>query len=385
MSLMRISLKRLKIKHFLAIAIASIGLLSFGLSRNSSSLAHSQNSQQQRESLFLADAHNLEKAVIVDFVDLVIIPTYDRLVGQAEVLKTTIDRFVANPTPQTLKSAQVAWLAARTPWEQSEAFAFGPAESLGYDGDLDDWPVNETDVSAILKSSDRLTSEYVTNLQTTEKGFHTIELLLFGSNNNKTVSDFSRRERELLKLLAEAFAATSRDLVTSWVDGIGSNPPYREVLITAGDRNNPAYLTQKAALEEIVQGTIGCLDEVANEKIGVPLTDKTTDDLESRFSHSSLSDFKNNLQSVENAYLGGLPDTRRGMSLSDFIAKADVGLDRQIKQELNAALKALEAIPDPIEPKIADAAALAKLKTAQEAILKLFSTMEEKVLPLVRS
>ncbi|MBP0021448.1 MAG: peptidase M75 [Cyanobacteria bacterium SBLK] len=382
---MRISLKRLKIKHLLAIAIATFALVFLGFSRNNDSLAYSRDSQQQRETLLLAHAHGLEKAIIVDFVDMVIVPTYDRLVGQAAVMKTAIDRFVTNPTPQTLKSAQVAWLAARTPWEQSEAFAFGPAESLGYDGDLDDWPVNETDVAAILKSRDRFTLEYISNLQTTEKGFHTIEFLLFGTDNNKTVADFSRRERDLLKLLAEAFEATSRDLIASWVDGIDSNPPYREVLITAGDRNNPAYLTQKAALEEIVQGMIGCVDEVANEKIGVPLTDKTTDDLESRFSHSSLSDFKNNLQSVENAYLGGLPDTRRGMSLSDFIARTDARLDRQIKQELNAALEALEAIPDPIEPAIADAAALARLTTAQEAILQLFSTMEEKVLPLVRS
>ena len=300
-------------------------------------------------------------------------------------MKGAIERFVANPTSQNLKAARVAWLAARTPWEQSEAFAFGPAESLGYDGDLDDWPVNETDVTAILKSSDRLTPEYVVNLQTTEKGFHTIEFLLFGLNNDKTVSDFSRREFELLKVLSSAFEATARDLVTSWVDGIDGRPAYREVFVTAGAGDNPAYLTQKAALEEIVQGMMGCLDEVANEKIGVPLTDKSTDDLESRFSHSSLSDFKNNLQSVANAYLGGLPDTRRGHSIRDFIARADANLDRQIQAEMNAAIAAVAAIPDPIEPRITDADALEKLATAREVLLQLFSTMEEKVLPLVRS
>jgi putative iron-regulated protein len=398
MSLTKIFLRRLKlarIKPYLVGAIALSSFFSIGFSRASHSPINSSDSQQERNNaatimpsdrIILADAHNLEQAIITDFVDLTIIPTYDRLLGQAMVLKTSVDRFVANPTSENLKAARVAWLAARTPWEQSEAFAFGPASSLGYDGDLDDWPVNETDVTAILKSSDRLTLEYVADLQTTQKGFHTIELLLFGEDNNKTASDFSPRKIQLLKLLTEAFAVTSQDLVTSWVDGIAGNPPYREVFITAGERNNPAYLTRKAALEEIVQGMMGCLDEVANEKIGVPLTDKTTDDLESRFSHSSLSDFKNNLQSVANAYWGGLPDRHsRGVSISDFVARADANLDRQIKQEMNAAIAAVAAIPDPIEPQIADTDALEKLATAKEAILQLFSTMEENVLPLVQS
>ncbi|MEA5471084.1 imelysin family protein [Spirulina sp. 06S082] len=395
MSLTKIFLQHLKspkIKSFVVGTAILTGLFLVSLSRDSYSFI-SLNSQQQsntatitqRDRIVLADAHNLEQAVLTDFVDLVIIPTYDRLLGQAIVLKTAVDRFVAKPTPEHLKAARVAWLGTRTPWEQSEAFAFGPASSLGYDGDLDDWPVNETDVTAILKSGDRLTPEYVTNLQTTAKGFHTIELLLFGTNNDKTASDFSRRELELLKLLAKAFETTSQDLIESWVDGVSGNPPYRQVLIAAGERNNPAYLTKSAALEEIVQGMMGCLDEVANEKIGVPLTDKSTDDLESRFSHSSLNDFKNNLQSVENAYWGGLPDTRsRGTSISDFVAQADVNLDRQIKQEMQEAIAAIAAIPDPIELKISDAEALETLATAKEAILKLFSTMEEKVLPLVQ-
>ncbi|MDJ0690252.1 MAG: imelysin family protein [Xenococcaceae cyanobacterium MO_188.B32] len=145
-------------------------------------------------------------------------------------------------------------------------FAFGPAASLGYDGDLDDWPVNETDLEAIINSNDSLTKEYVEGLQTTQKGFHTIELLLFGENNNKTAADFEPRKLDLLKVLTSTFQQSATDLAKSWTEGVEGNPPYREVLATAGDSDNPAYPTVDAAVEEIVQGILGCLDEVANEK-----------------------------------------------------------------------------------------------------------------------
>ena len=331
-------------------------------------------------------AKQLKTTVINDFADNVVIPTYQQLVLRAETLSKAVDAFVSSPNNETLVVAQLAWKATRTPWEQSEAFAFGPAESLGYDGDLDDWPVNQTDVSAILKSKIALSPKVVENLQTTQKGFHTIEYLLFGLDNDKDVPDFTPRELELVKLLSDAFNQTAKDLTTSWVSGVKGNPPYRQVFVTAGNSQNPAYQTQQAAIEEIVQGIIGCLDEVGNEKIGEPLSTKETLGFESRFSHSSLDDFKNNILSAENAYLGRVAFAgTRGSSLSDLVAKANPGLDKRVKQELETAIAALDAVPDPVEPTLTDAEAIAMLTKAQASVLTAFTTFEEDVLPLVQS
>jgi uncharacterized iron-regulated protein len=128
------------------------------------------------------------------------------------------------------------------------------------------------------------------------------------------------------------------------------------------------------------------LDEVANEKIGEPLQEKTTKDLESRFSHNSLDDFKHNIRSVENAYLGKGAElsTSGGKSISDLVAKTDPELDKQVKSELQAALSALDAVPNPVEPKMSDAEALTKLEAAQQAIATARQTLEEKVLPIVK-
>ena len=61
-------------------------------------------------------------------------------------------------------------------------------------------------------------------------------------------------------------------------------PAYRDVLATAGNPDNPAYPTLNAAAEEIVQGIIGCLAEVGEEKIGAPLASKDVGEFERLFS-----------------------------------------------------------------------------------------------------
>lgn len=370
----------------LTIILLSLVTISTGCSNNTSTQTEQSTTTEQPTTNAQTQSDDIEKQIVGDFANQVVVPTYQLLVTKAGDLSKTVDAFVAKPGDDTLKAAQEAWRATRTPWEQSEAFAFGPAASLGYDGDLDDWPVNETDVKAVLSSKAELTAESIKQLPTTQKGFHTIEYLLFGLNNDRKASDLSERELQFLKLLTEAFSQTSQDLTKSWTEGVDGNPPYTQVFATAGESTNTAYPTINAALEEIVQGAIGCLDEVANEKIGEPLQEKTTKDLESRFSHNSLDDFKHNIRSVENAYLGkgAESSTSGGKSISDLVAKTDPELDKQVKSELQAALSALDAVPNPVEPKMSDAEALTKLEAAQQAIATARQTLEEKVLPIVK-
>lgn len=323
-----------------------------------------------------------ETIVLTDFVDRLVIPTYQELIAKSTQLEQAVATFVKTPNEQNLKVAQSAWQATRTPWEQGEAFAFGPAESLGYDANLDDWPVNHTDVTGLIKSQDKLDQNYVdTRLQSTQKGFHTIEYFLFGENNDRQANELSKRELELLQLLATDFHNTTEALKASWAVGVDGQPAFREVFTTAGDIDNTTYPTVEAALTEIVSGIVGCVEEVGEVKIGKPLETKQNLDFESRFSHTSLNDFKNNLISARNAYLGEVKDTK-GQGVSDLVAKQDPALDQEIKTQLDTALKALETVPAPIETKLSDAAALEKLKTAQSELLTTYQTIQQKVIPL---
>ena len=340
--------------------------------------------------LVSAEADSTASSQLVSaFADQVIVATYEELVARSAGLVESMNAFVSDPSEQTLQAAQEAWAATRFPWEQSEAFAFGPAESLGYDGDLDDWPVNESDVMAVINGGDELTSDYIATLQTTQKGFHAIEFILFGTDNDKTVEDFSERELAYLQAATIAFDQTANNLLQSWVEGVDGNPAYREVLATAGSSDNPAYLTANAGVEEILQGMLGCLDEVANVKIGEPLATKDPLDLESRFSQTTLNDLQNNILSVKSAYLGTVSEMESSsaaatQSLSALVSQQDPALDERIKNEIQAAIDALAAIPGPIETNLEDTTAATQMETAKVAILQVFETLETEVLPLVQ-
>lgn len=323
-----------------------------------------------------------ETVVLTDFVDRLVIPTYQELITKSTQLEQAVATLVKTPNEQNLEAAQSAWQATRQPWEQSEAFAFGPAESLGYDANLDDWPVNQTDVTGLIKSQEKLDQNYVeTRLQGTQKGFHTIEYFLFGENNDRQANKLSKRELELLQLLASDFHKTAEALKESWVAGVDGQPAFREVFITAGDTSNTTYPTVEAALTEIVSGIVGCVEEVGEVKIGKPLETRQNLDFESRFSHTSLNDFQNNLISARNAYMGEVKNTE-GQGVSDLVAKHDPALDQEIKTQLDTALTALKTVSTPIETKLSDAATLEKLKTAQSELLTTYQTIQNKVLPL---
>jgi uncharacterized iron-regulated protein len=333
-----------------------------------------------------AGAQFNDQQILIDFADRVVIPTNQEFATKAQELSDAVNTFVKSPNDQTLKAAQEAWVAARSPWEQSESFTFGPADSLGYDGALDSWPVNETDLKAIINSKDQLTSDYVQKRQDTEKGFHVIEYLLFGEDNNKNVADFSQRELEYLQALSTDFSNVADQLVTSWTKGIAGQPAYREVIATAGESSNSTYLTLEAGGQEMVQGIIDSLDEVANEKIAKPVESKDEKLFESRFSHNTLNDLKSNVKGAQNVYLGRFPDTNTSETgLSAYIANVNPDLDARVKQEFLASLDALDKIPDPLEESFNDPKTADAIQSAKTAIITLKETMEQEVLPVVKS
>jgi putative iron-regulated protein len=322
--------------------------------------------------------------ILNDFVDKVVIPNNNLFAERAKALSQAIDGMVKSPSDETLKSAQKAWVGARTAWEQTECFGFGPADSLGYDGSLDTWPINETDFKAMLKSGQSLTADSVSKMKETEKGFHVIEYLLFGNEKSRKHTDLGQRDLKYLQLLGADLAKVASDLATSWSKGIEGKPAYREVLATAGTSDNKVYPTLQSGAEEMVQGMLDSLDEVANEKMGKTFEEKAPKLAESRFSFNTLTDMKSNLQGSQNVYLGSFPDANTsGKNLSAFIAQAKPDLDSKVKAEFKSAMDAIDRIPDPFEKAILDPKAADSIKTAQTAINAVRETIEKQVKPLV--
>ena len=256
------------------------------------------------------------------------------------------------------------------PWEQSEGFLFGPVSAQGWDPAMDSWPLNRDDLEAVLASDEVLDLEFVTNLPETQKGFHTIEYLLWGEDSLKTADQFDDRELEYLLALSEELVLITSDLATSWTEGVGGQAAYREVFTTAGEDGNTAYPSLSSAAQEILVGMSGICDEVANGKIADPYDARDPNLVESQYSFNSLFDFQDNMRSVLNAYTGDMPDgrDRRATGSTTGSRSATRMLDERFQAEIDAAIAALEAIPPPFRDAITDPANDEAIEAAQQAI-----------------
>lgn len=318
-----------------------------------------------------------DQQVIVDFADQVVIPTYALLAQRTVALDAAVAALAADRSTANLEAARTAWSAMRQPWEQSEGFLFGPVSAQGWDPAMDSWPLNQTDLDAVLASGDALTQAYVRNLPETQKGFHTVEFLLWGADGTKPAAALTARELEYMGALTDELVLITADLAGSWTTGVDGAPAYRTVFTTAGMDGNTAYPSLNAAAQEILVGMSGICDEVANGKIADPYDARDPNLVESQYSFNSLLDFADNVRSVENAYLGDFPlGQRTGRGLTDVVAAADPALDARVKAELAAAITALGAIPSPFRAAIQDPANDAAIENAQQAIRALQATID---------
>ena len=314
--------------------------------------------------------------ILADFGNNVVIPTYRDLDAAAGALVDAVADLRSNPTAATLTSARDAWVAARVPWESSEGFLFGPVDFNGYDPALDSWPVNRTDLEAVIASDNDLQTDYVNGLDGTLKGFHTIEYLLFDEGGSKTAADFTDREFDYLVASASALGHTAADLHDSWVPSGGNFV----VKVVAAGAGSDVYPSQQSAVQEIVNGMIGICDEVANGKIADPFSEQDPRLVESQFSFNSLEDFQNNMRSVSNAYTGDYRGSE-GRGLDEFVALRNSGLDSRLKTEIQTAIDEIGRISNPFRDAIASDAT--QIEKAQRSIARVQLTLEEDILPLV--
>ncbi len=133
-------------------------------------------------------------AIVVNYADNVVLPTYRLLKERNSALEQAVKTLASTPSDANFRKAADAWLAAREPWEKSEAFLFGPVDALGLDPNMDSWPLDQDAIVNHLKSgnfddltwSDGDDDDKVEAAQNV-RGFHTLEFLLFKDGKARTV------------------------------------------------------------------------------------------------------------------------------------------------------------------------------------------------------
>ncbi len=82
------------------------------------------------------------REVIDGYADLALAKYSDSLAA-AEDLDAALDAFLAEPTSETHAAAKAAWLRARVPYQQTEAYRFGNAVVDAWEGKVNAWPLDE--------------------------------------------------------------------------------------------------------------------------------------------------------------------------------------------------------------------------------------------------
>ncbi len=320
---------------------------------------------------------DLTSQILIDYSANICLFGYQQLALASTQLNDDIKVFAANPSQASLEQCKTDWKNTRKIWEESEAYLFGPVSTNSIDPRIDTWPVDFNRLDSILAGSTTFTQAYVDQLEESLKGFHPIEYLLYGKNGNKKYTDFTGRQKEYLKALAENLKTLTASLKNDW-EVKGGN--FFTQFTTAG-AGSTLYPTKRSAYEEMVNAMIGICDEVANGKIDEVFTTLDSMKEESPFAKNSITDFTNNIQGVLSCYLSK-SSINDGKGLEDFVRQFNLSLDGNIKQKHAAAIAALNNVTMPFGQAIFHQQI--QVQAAVDAINDLKDELEGNLLPLVQ-
>ena len=310
------------------------------------------------------DNDELYQDILKQYVNTTIKPTYKSLAEAALEMRKANEALKAAPSDANMKAASDAWMKARIAWEISEAFLFGPVteNALDIDGHIDSWPLElvniQKELSEIKKRLDAgatigLTGKDAWLMDAEVIGFHVTEYLLYRNGQSRLIADVTTEELHYLTAATEALVWDCIMLYVAWVGEESVSAEMKTVFrenpdVVAHLNNNSAfknfadkltsatgYPSWGAALSEISIGASGIAEEVGLTKIASPYDDKKTEEVESWYSWHSIDDYKNNIESIKNGYLGGMNNsTRTSISLSYYVAQVDSELDKQVKAKI---------------------------------------------------
>lgn len=341
-------------------------------------------------------------APVVDNYATIVRTSYADSLAKARDLKTAIDAYVATPSAATLEAAKTAWLAAREPYGQTEAYRFydGPIDNPedGPEGQINAWPLDEAYVDYVVGNANAgiinnpamfptLSKELIAEQnengaeENVSTGYHAIEFLLWGQDLSATGpgarphTDYlttggtaanQDRRGQYLKLVAELLVDDLQSVTDQWAPG-GSN--------YAADFR---AIDGREAVRRMLQG-LGSLSgaELSGERMATAVDNRDQEDEQSCFSDNTHRDLRGNAIALQNVYLGRY-GTLDGPGLDELVRARDPELDTKMQQQLAASIAAIEAIPKPFDQALQDDAnGRPKILAAITALREQTDTMVE--------
>ncbi|WP_282045888.1 imelysin family protein [Roseibium album] len=316
--------------------------------------------------------------------------SYADSLATAKTLKAAIDKFLDEPTEANLEDARSAWIEARNPYQQTEAYRFGNAIVDDWEGKVNAWPLDEglidyvdasygedaeenpfyaanlianpslkaggetIDASNITASllADQLqeAGEVEANVVT---GYHAVEFMLWGQDLNGTdagagsrpATDFDpanctggncERRVQYLRAVTDLLISDLEEMAAAWAPGGAA----REELAAKGE--NGGLATILTGMGSLSYG------ELAGERIKLGLLLHDPEEEHDCFADNTHMSHLNDVIGIRNVYFGSysspLGNDVSGASLADIVAAKDPALADEMKAKLDATLAAFEVM-----------------------------------------
>ena len=326
------------------------------------------------------------KDVLKTYADIAEAGYADSL-ATAKTLQLAVNQLLAKPTEETLRGARAAWVAARIPYMQTEAYRFGNSIVDDWEGKVNAWPLDEGLIDYVAASygtdspeNELYVADVISNVSLTiggkkinavkiteellaEKlqeaggveanvatGYHAVEFLLWGQdlngtgpgNGNRPASDFSTknctgghcaRRAEYLRAVTDLLVGDLAWMTAQW--GAGG-----EARKTIEDG------TDQAGLNAILTG-LGSLSygELAGERMKLGLMIHDPEEEHDCFSDNTFASHYFDALGIRNVYVGRYRrvdgSVVQGASVADLVKAKSAEVDSEMRTKLAATMDAM--------------------------------------------
>ncbi len=202
-------------------------------------------------------------SMLVNWADNIIIPSYTELSSDLVTLKASLEAYQSDVNETNLIELRSSWIAAYITWQHVAMFEIGPAESVGYQLNMNIYPTDSEKIESFI-----INDNYDLSLSSNRdaKGFPALDYLIngLGENDAAIVTRYNGTEKEALF----AYLNSVVDDMVNLTDGVLSEwtGGYRDTFVA----NDGASAT--ASVDRLVNDYIFYFEKYLRAgKMGIPL------------------------------------------------------------------------------------------------------------------
>jgi predicted lipoprotein len=299
-----------------------------------------------------------QSAMLINMADNLIVPAYEELSHESDLLVSTITTFAGTPNTDNLSAVQTQFKVAYKAYIHCEPYDFGPANgTVMLINSVNYWPTKPSLINNEISGNAVISNDYVNSLGAEKKGFPALGYLLFDiTNGNAAVldsfvtGDNAGRRKLYVQALAQNIAGNVKTVLQEWQGSYAAT----------FKKNTGTELNTSLSL--LLNNFVINFETSKNKRIGTPIGRKdnfTTGPVDPAAVELPYTDFAKDILAETAATLlnlyQGKSSAGDGPGFDDYVKSLNsdgAALNESIKTEFNVFQTDIAAINSPMQTSI---------------------------------